>query len=158
MKKQSGFTLIELMIVVAIVAILAAIAMPAYQSYVKRAKFSEVVAASGPAKTAYEVCVQGTDVTGTVLIANSNSENTNCAAAAQAAGVAGFTANTTAGAYGVASLTAAVNSTSNGALITVTGSPGFGTTITFTLDGVVETATKKVNWTKGGTCVAAGLC
>ncbi|MNF92630.1 Fimbrial protein precursor [compost metagenome] len=59
MKKQSGFTLIELMIVVAIVAILAAIALPAYQSYTKRAKFSEVIAAVGPAKTAVEVCVQG---------------------------------------------------------------------------------------------------
>ena len=45
MKRQSGFTLIELMIVVAIVAILAAIALPAYQSYTKRAKFSEVIAA-----------------------------------------------------------------------------------------------------------------
>ena len=59
MKKQSGFTLIELMIVVAIVAILAAIALPAYQTYTKRAKFSEVIAAVGPAKTAVEVCVQG---------------------------------------------------------------------------------------------------
>ena len=49
-KRQSGFTLIELMIVVAIVAILAAIALPAYQSYTKRAKFSEVIAAVGPAK------------------------------------------------------------------------------------------------------------
>lgn len=55
MKRQSGFTLIELMIVVAIVAILAAIALPAYQTYTKRAKFSEVIAAIGPAKTAIEV-------------------------------------------------------------------------------------------------------
>lgn len=47
MKKQSGFTLIELMIVVAIVAILAAIALPAYQTYTKKAKFSEVITATG---------------------------------------------------------------------------------------------------------------
>jgi type IV pilus assembly protein PilA len=60
MKRQSGFTLIELMIVVAIVAILAAIALPAYQSYTKRAKFSEVIAATGSAKTAFEVCTQTT--------------------------------------------------------------------------------------------------
>ena len=57
MNKKYGLTLIELMIVVAIVAILAAIALPAYQQYTKRAHFSEVIAATGPAKTAIEVCV-----------------------------------------------------------------------------------------------------
>ncbi|MGY3946149.1 pilin [Aeromonas allosaccharophila] len=58
MKKQSGFTLIELMIVVAIVAILAAIALPAYQTYTKKAKFTEVITATGPFKTAIEICYQ----------------------------------------------------------------------------------------------------
>ncbi|MDX7765400.1 prepilin-type N-terminal cleavage/methylation domain-containing protein [Aeromonas caviae] len=56
MKRQSGFTLIELMIVVAIVAILAAIALPAYQSYVNKAKATELAAALAGAKTAFEVC------------------------------------------------------------------------------------------------------
>lgn len=51
MNVQKGFTLIELMIVVAIIGILAAIALPAYQDYTKRAKMSEVVAFIASAKT-----------------------------------------------------------------------------------------------------------
>jgi len=50
-KMQKGFTLIELMIVVAIIGILAAIALPAYQDYTKRAKVSELILAASACRT-----------------------------------------------------------------------------------------------------------
>ncbi|MCG5496905.1 pilin [Ectothiorhodospira variabilis] len=52
MRKQQGFTLIELMIVVAIIGILAAIAIPAYQDYTARAQVSEGLSLSSAARTA----------------------------------------------------------------------------------------------------------
>lgn len=55
---QEGFTLIELMIVIAIVGILAAVALPAYQNYSTKAKFSEVVAAGQPIRAAIDICLQ----------------------------------------------------------------------------------------------------
>ena len=61
---QKGFTLIELMIVVAIIGILAAIALPAYQDYTVKSKVSEAVSVSAPARTAMGIaCSEGTLVT-----------------------------------------------------------------------------------------------
>ena len=57
-RAQRGFTLIELMIVVAIIGILAAIAIPQYQDYVTRSRWSDAISAAGPLKTAIAECLQ----------------------------------------------------------------------------------------------------
>jgi len=71
-KKAKGFTLIELMIVVAIIGILAAVALPAYQTYAARAEFSEAILATGVYKNAANIAAQTRGVTAANLNAGAN--------------------------------------------------------------------------------------
>ncbi|HCN15446.1 MAG TPA: prepilin-type cleavage/methylation domain-containing protein [Moraxellaceae bacterium] len=57
MNAQKGFTLIELMIVIAIIGILAAIAIPQYQNYIAKSQVSRAMGELGAMKTAYETCL-----------------------------------------------------------------------------------------------------
>ena len=113
---QKGFTLIELMIVVAIIGILAAVALPAYQDYTIRAKVSELILAASGARTSISEKFQ-TDPTNEV-----------CAGAGVTIPVVGkiFTASVTNG--GTVTVTGTTTSTSTGAAVTVTVTPVYSST------------------------------
>ena len=127
-KMQKGFTLIELMIVVAIIGILAAIAIPAYQDYTTRAKVTEAVNAMAPAKTSVSE----------YYISNGSMP----AGAAQA----GF--NTTIQSKYVRFVTYARTNSSSGRLtVTITGTVGGGTTAAQDIDMIgTGTAGQNVDW------------
>ncbi len=136
MKTQSGFTLIELMIVVAIIGILAAVALPAYQTYTQRATFSEVVLATTPYKSAFEVAAQGGRVT---ALADADAGTNGIPSAAGATGVV-----------------ASVGVTDGVITATSTTTDFGGTAYTYILTPAGVTA--PIQWTTSGSCLAQGLC
>ncbi len=150
-KKQSGFTLIELMIVVAIIGILAAVALPAYQDYTRRAEFTETVVGTSVVKTAIEVCVQSLGLTAAGdCDNNSNGIPVDVTAASEIVGIA---------LTGTAPAKTGAAAAADTYIITATAptsSPN--TTETFTLTGTLQ-ASGRIIW-DGGVCsnTNANLC
>lgn len=137
---NKGFTLIELMIVVAIVAILAAIALPAYQKYTARAKFTEVIAATNGVKQQVELCMfdKGT--------------------------ATGCDSGTTGPGYNIKAdgdyVTKYIKTIGvKGGVITATAQNGDGLgEATFILTPDAPGSAGQIDWTTSGTCTSKDLC
>jgi type IV pilus assembly protein PilA len=134
-RKTSGFTIIELLIVIAIIGILAVIAVPTYLSYTKKAYFSEVIQATGPYKLAVETCYQSQG--GGAAVAGCANGSNGVPAAPSATGNVASVATTATG------------------VITATGQSKAPA------DTYILTPTPTNNvlvWATSGTCVADGVC
>ena len=131
--RTKGFTLIELMIVIAVIGILAAIAVPQYGRYTERAKFASIVTTTATYKTAVSLCAQENNGLG------------NCTPGSNPAIPPDL------GAEGVL-----LSLTTKAGIITATGTPEVNNH-TYILTPL-WTASSAVTWQASGSCQAEGYC
>lgn len=129
---QQGFTLIELMIVVAIIGILAAVALPAYQDYTKKAKFANVVSVSNGYKLAVAECL------------NNGTAQADCDIATN--GIPSKPGTMPANVSDIAV---------DGGVITVTGTADVNS-LTSVLTPAIDNGVMR--WAQSGTCLGAKYC
>ncbi len=153
---QKGFTLIELMIVVAIIGILAAVAIPAYSDYTKKAKATELVQGSSALKTAVEICIADfPDTWATECSAGSNGIPSNLPDDA-ATGIDGSATAAISGTKVVGAKEVAAGVITVAATTALAGKTDTTKGLIYILTPTVGSA--GVSWTSSGSCVTDTLC
>ena len=146
---QQGFTLIELMIVIAIIGILAGVAIPQYSQYTRRAKFAEITLAVTQFKAPAEIAAQTSSISESDLDAGqlgipSVIDRSDSAARQPVGSMVGK----------VTMSNGKITAESNTAKLSMNND---GTTaITYTLDASISNG--GITWTMGGNCIAEALC